>query len=123
MPVPRRRIAALTAVLLLAVAAPAGAQSAGDDQYQDPFAGEQPTQDAGSEPSGGGGGAGGSENSEAPEPAATPAPAPAPEPASAPAPAAAEQLPRTGAHAGLLALAGALLIAGGVALRVRVRVD
>ena len=99
------------AALLCALAAPSAAlaQGAGDEQYQDPFGDEQSQ----------------------PEPTATPAPAPAqpapaqpapaqPAPAPAPAPAQAsqtEQLPRTGADAGWLALAGIVLLAAGIALR------
>jgi LPXTG-motif cell wall-anchored protein len=105
-------------VLILALALPTAAlaQGAGDEQYTDPFAGQQDE-----------------EQPAAPE--ATPAPAPeeaapaAPGPAApAPAPAApssqpssAEQLPYTGADAGLVALGGALLVAAGVALRRRDR--
>jgi LPXTG-motif cell wall-anchored protein len=99
------------AALVVALALPAAAlgQGAGDDQYSDPFGDEQ----------------------EQPAPTATPVPAPAQPPAAAPsqaapaqpaAPAAsAPQLPRTGADAALLALAGIVLLAGGVALRVRLR--
>ena len=111
----------IVAALLCALAAPAAAlaQGAGDEQYQDPFGDEQ------SQP--------------APAPTTAPAPAPAPAPAqapSAPAPTAtpsaaqappaspapapaAVQLPRTGADAGWLALAGAVLLATGLALRRR----
>jgi pyruvate/2-oxoglutarate dehydrogenase complex dihydrolipoamide acyltransferase (E2) component len=120
----------VTALLALAPAgavlpAPASAQSAGDDQYQDPFAGD----DQGQSQGGSGGGGGGSE----PAPAA-PAPAPAaPAPAATPAPAAASgvapaaaapapaQLPYTGLDAGPILLVGAVLLASGVALRLRLR--
>jgi 2-oxoglutarate dehydrogenase E2 component (dihydrolipoamide succinyltransferase) len=103
----------IIAALLCALAAPSAAlaQGAGDEQYQDPF-GEEQSQ---------------SEPTPTPTPApAQPAPAqPAPAqppaaPAQAPAPAQAsqtEQLPRTGADAGWLALAGAVLLAAGIALR------
>jgi LPXTG-motif cell wall-anchored protein len=104
----------MPAVLAAALALPGTAlgQGAGDDQYSDPFGGEQEQQQA------------------TPQPTATPAPAqPAPaQPAPAqPAPEAApsqaqptpQQLPMTGAEAWPAALAGALLLAGGVALRVR----
>ena len=105
--------------LLCAFAAPAAAlaQGAGDEQYQDPF---------------------GEEQSEQPDPApaatATPAPAPAQAPSApaptatpsaaqaapaAPVPAPSGQLPRTGAEAAWLALAGAVLLATGLALRRR----
>jgi LPXTG-motif cell wall-anchored protein len=116
----RRRIAALLAAGLLAAPAPALGQSAGDDQYQDPFAGEdQQEQPAPDTPVDSGGGS---------EPAPAPAePAPASsgqEPAVAPAEsgqAPRGQLPRTGADAGVFLLAGAILLAGGVALRLRLR--
>jgi hypothetical protein len=119
--VPRRRLAALTTALFLAAAAPAGAQGAGDEQYEDPFSGQDEQEQE--------------EPAPAPEPAA-PEAAPAPEPAApeaAPAPAAETadptqpataqpaQLPVTGAETGLVALAGTVLLAGGVALRVRLR--
>jgi LPXTG-motif cell wall-anchored protein len=116
MPVLRRRLAALAAVALLAAPVPALAQSAGDEQYEDPFAGEDQSQSQ-------------------PEPTATPAPAeptpeaPAPDPApdapSTPAaPAATQQqseLPRTGFDAAPLIAAGVLLLGGGIALRLRLR--
>jgi LPXTG-motif cell wall-anchored protein len=107
------QIACLLAAAALALPATAWGQSAGDEQYADPFA-----------PETGQGGDGGSEEQAAPEPAPAPAPPPATatqsQPPAAPAqPAAQQQLPRTGADAGLLALSGTLLLAGGVALRVR----
>jgi hypothetical protein len=122
-----RRAAALVAVLL-ALGAPAAtapvsfAQSAGDDQYEDPFGGqnEEPAQEEQPAPT--------------PEPApAEPAPAePAPAPVepaaeSTPTPAAPEpgaqpaELPRTGLDAGPVLAIGAVLLAGGVVLRLRVR--
>ena len=112
-------VRALLAFAALAVAlfvpAAAHAQAAGDEQYADPF-GEQTEQQA--------------------TPTATPAPAPAqaqatpaqatPAPTAAPVARAAtaaapqaRQLPYTGADAGLLALAGTVLLAAGVALRLR----
>jgi hypothetical protein len=121
MPVPsRRRLAALAAAALLAAPAPALAQSAGDEQYEDPFAGEDQSQSQ-------------------PEPTATPEPAPeqpAPEPeaeqpapesateATPVAPAATQQqseLPRTGLGVAPILAAGALLLGGGIALRMRLR--
>jgi 2-oxoglutarate dehydrogenase E2 component (dihydrolipoamide succinyltransferase) len=118
----RRRLAALAAALLLAAPAPALAQSAGDDQYEDPFAGQ---------------------NEEQPAPAATPAPAepapaePAPAPSepapvepaaeSTPVPVAQEpgaepaELPRTGLDAGPVLAIGTVLLAGGLVLRLRLR--
>jgi LPXTG-motif cell wall-anchored protein len=120
MPSIRRSLAVLTTSLVLAAPGTALAQSAGDDQYQDPFGGDSgasatPTPQApssGSAPS-------------------TPAPAPAP---STPAPSASaaqtvpsatsrSQLPYTGApvDSGLLAALGGVLLAGGLTLRVRLR--
>ena len=95
MPVLRRRLAAVAAAVLLATPASALGQSAGDEQYEDPFAGDDQAQ------------------TQAPEPSATPAPAPAEptepapaapaqesEPAPAPEPGAAPaELPRTGLDA------------------------
>jgi hypothetical protein len=115
----RRRLTVLAAVLALAAAGPAPvpalAQSAGDDQYEDPFAGEDPG-DSQQEP-----------QAPAAEPAApaqsTPAPdsstptAPAAEPASQPQP----ELPRTGLDAAPVLAIGAVLLGGGMALRVRMR--
>lgn len=125
MPVLRRRLAALAAAALLAAPTSALGQSAGDDQYEDPFAGDEqgqtqePAATATPEPA-------------APEPAPTePAPTdPAPvEPAaeSTPAPAPVEpgaqpaELPRTGLDAGPVLAIGVVLLAGGVVLRLRVR--
>jgi len=121
----RRRLAALAAAGLLAAPATALGQSAGDDQYQDPFAGEGQEEPSGPDtPVDDGGG------SQPSEPAAAPEPAPAAtgqEPAvdtgeTAPAPAAeSQELPRTGADAGDVLIAGSVLLAGGVALRLRLR--
>jgi hypothetical protein len=103
-----------TILMLFLLAAPAAwAQSAGDEQYDDPFAGQE---DQGS--------------SAQPAPTATPAPAPAAAPAAqqaAPPQAAptasAAQLPRTGAEALLTALAGVGLVMAGVGLRLRLPAD
>jgi LPXTG-motif cell wall-anchored protein len=114
------RIASFLVAFSLALPAAAYGQSAGDDQYQDPF--------------GGGGGGGGQEQEQPAQPQATPAPAepapaapaepeaaaPAAEPtAAAAAPSSQEQLPNTGLETGLVAAAGALLIGAGVTLRAR----
>ena len=101
------------AAAALCAPATAAAQSAGDDQYQDPVAGEDQGQ------SGGGSG----EPAPAAQAPATPAAPAAPE---AGTPAAqgggsGSELPYTGADAGLLMLAGTLLLASGTALRVRLR--
>ena len=103
-----------TILMLFLLAAPAAwAQSAGDEQYDDPFAGQE---DQGS--------------SAQPAPTATPAPAPAAAPAAqqAAAPqaaptASAAQLPRTGAETLLTALAGVGLVMAGVGLRLRLPAD
>jgi LPXTG-motif cell wall-anchored protein len=107
-----RRLATMLAALVLSLAAPAAAlaQGAGDDQYSDPFGSGQ-NDDSGEE--------------QQPEPEPEPA---APEPAPTPAatasqqePAGQKQLPYTGADEGLVALAGVVMLAGGIALRLRVR--
>jgi LPXTG-motif cell wall-anchored protein len=113
------RLATLLAALLLALTVPAAAlgQGAGDDQYTDPFGSGQ--NDSGDEPA---------QDPDTPtssddEPSA--APAPAPTASAAPGQESSGggqgQLPYTGSDAGLLALSGALLLTGGVALRVRLR--
>jgi hypothetical protein len=112
---PRHRIACLVAALALAAPQAAFAQGAGDEQYQDPFAGDDQEQ-------------------------ATPTPTPAPdtpvssdsaqEPTAQSTPTAStaqaqpgeEQLPRTGNDPFLPAVAGFWLLLGGVALRAKVRV-
>jgi LPXTG-motif cell wall-anchored protein len=115
MPAARRRVALVALVLAGTMPSTALAQTAGDEQYQDPFGGEAesppPAQPAPAEPA-----------------PAAPAPVPdAPGPATPatgtamPAAAAPAQLPYTGADAGMVALAGGLLLAGGVTLRVRLR--
>jgi hypothetical protein len=105
----RRIVALLLAVSLLALPTAAMAQSAGDEQYSDPFGQTD-------EPNG-------SQDNPAPEPE----PAPAPATPAAPAEqavtsqeAAAPTLPATGLPAFLLASAGAMLLASGAALRRRV---
>jgi hypothetical protein len=116
-----RAVAALTLVLaLLAASGTALAQSAGDEQYVDPFQGgqgggqaqqpepaPQPEQPAAPAPEGGA--VGGQATT---EPAPTPDPAPA-----EPAPTAAPTLPRTGLPAALLAAAGYALLLAGIAIR------
>ena len=95
-----RRSLAVAGTVLALLPAAAAAQSAGDDQYADPF-GDQDQQ---------------SEQ-------ATPAPAAAAAPAASNAPAQAAQLPRTGWDAGLPGVLGLVLMSAGVALRARVRRD
>jgi hypothetical protein len=107
----RRLVTMLIAAFLLALPAGALAQSAGDEQYADPF--EQPQQ----EPSG---------SQEEPVPAPEPAPAPAESSQTAAAPQAeveatgSQTLPATGLPVALLAGAGGLLLFGGTMLRRRV---
>ena len=115
-----RRIVSLTAALLvLGVPGAALAQTPGDDQYTDPFGGDNQEQPS-------------SPSQDDPEPTVTPdatpeAVAPPAEPAQAPtantsqttSPAA--QLPRTGGEPLPFAVAGFWLVLGGVALRARVR--
>jgi len=107
----RRLVTLVLAAFLLALPAGAVAQSAGDEQYADPF--EQPQEPSGSQE----------------QPAQAPAePAPAPAPSADTAGAAQTQvvqqtdaatLPATGLPVGLLAGTGALLLAGGTTLRRR----
>jgi hypothetical protein len=117
----RRIVSLIAAVLVLATPGAALAQTPGDDQYTDPFGGdnqEQPSSPSQDQPD---------------EAAPTPEPQPettAPAPAATPAPAAnasqtttdpAAQLPRTGGDPLPFAVAGFWLVLGGVALRARVR--
>jgi LPXTG-motif cell wall-anchored protein len=107
-----RRSISVAAVLLALLPAGAAAQSAGDEQYQDPFA-DDPGQEAPAAPP-----------ASTPAPAAPAAPAPtaaAPATAAGAPQASAAQLPRTGGEAWLLALAGLALMSAGVALRVHAR--
>jgi len=102
------------AVMLALLPASAAAQSAGDEQYEDPFGEEQSQATPTATPA----------PAQPAEPAqsapAQPAPAqPAPAPAAAPAQAA--QLPRTGSDAALPGVLGLILLAAGVALRAHVR--
>jgi LPXTG-motif cell wall-anchored protein len=112
--------ALLASLAAATVAAPAGfAQSAGDEQYVDPFQGEQ----------GSGGGGGGSGDSGDPSTGTeTPAPAPPSDTSGVTTPAesgsevpssAAPVLPRTGLPVLAAFGAGALLLSGGFVLRRR----
>ena len=105
----RRIVALFLAVSLLALPSAAMAQSAGDEQYADPFGQTE-------EPSG-------SQGEPAPEPDAAPAPAAPAAPAEQAVTSqetAAPTLPATGLPAHLLASAGAILLGSGAALRRRV---
>ena len=113
------RTACLLAAVALALPGAAWGQSAGDEQYEDPFAPESGQTDEGGNDTGssGGGSSGGGG-------AVQPAPSEQPEAVTAPpatTSAAGQELASTGAGTGLLALGGAVLLAGGVALRVMLR--
>ena len=128
----RTRLAALLVALALLAPASAFGQSAGDEQYADPFGdGQGQSNDQGSSSdqsstSDQGSSSGGTTTAQA-APTATPAPATSAPATSAPtattaqaAPATAE-LPRTGGDPITPAVAGFWMLLGGVALRVRVR--
>jgi hypothetical protein len=107
----RRLVTLLAALSLLAFPAAALAQSAGDEQYEDPFGEvEEPN---------------GSQGEPAPEPEPEPAPAQNDDSLGTSEPEVTEQsaaptLPATGLPAALLAGTGALLFAAGTTLRRRV---
>jgi hypothetical protein len=114
----RSRLAALVAALALAAPASAFAQSAGDEQYQDPFGGD----DSGQSGSGDQGSSSGDSGTTTAQAAPTAAPTTAsPSATTAQAAPAAQQLPRTGGDPITPAVAGFWLLLGGVALRARVR--
>jgi hypothetical protein len=111
----RRLLTLLVTLSLLALPSAALAQSAGDEQYADPFG--QVDEPSGSQGEG--------EPAPAPEPTPAPAPAPSDEVAGATQTDVVQQtdaptLPATGLPAGLLAGTGALLLAAGSTLRRRV---
>jgi polygalacturonase len=114
-----RRVAALAAALALLAPATAFAQSAGDEQYQDPFGGDEQEQSQEPDTSTSSGDDQGTTTTQAPAPTSAPEATTA---QAAPA-AAAAQLPRTGGDVVLPAVAGFWLLLGGVALRARVRLD
>jgi hypothetical protein len=119
----RSRLAALLVALALLAPASAFAQSAGDEQYADPFGdGQSQSGSQGSSNDQGSSSGGGTTTAQA-APTATPAPAQAPAPTATTAQAApaAPQLPRTGGDPITPAVAGFWLLLGGVALRARVR--
>jgi LPXTG-motif cell wall-anchored protein len=108
----RRLTAVVATSLVLGAPSLAAAQSVGDEQYRDPFAGEeQPQNDTGG---------GGGESTPAPAPAPAPAPtgtAPTESTSAEPIATVAGTLPRTGAESVWIAAIGALLIAAGAGLR------
>jgi hypothetical protein len=110
----RKLISVVLALFVVAAPAAAWADGAGDEQYQDPLTAPATPKKAkkkvASAPV-----ASAPTTSSAPASSAAPAEAtPAPS-----APAAANELPRTGAPAGLICLSGATLILAGTALRRR----
>ncbi len=114
---PTRRFAAPIAALILALTPTAAyAQSAGDDQYTDPFGDEQSQSSGGSGSSGSGGS--GTAPSTSSGSAAQAAPSAA-APATAAASAESGVLPRTGLDAGVVAAIGAGLLGMGLVLRRR----
>ena len=99
-------------MLLAVLPASAFGQSAGDEQYADPFGDDQQqSQEATPTPA----------PAQAQAPAAPAAAAPAAPAAAAAAPAQAAQLPRTGWDAAMPGTLGLIFLAAGVALRARVR--
>ena len=115
------------ALAAVGVAAPAAAlaQSAGDDQYVDPFQNDNGSGNGGGDNSGSQGGGGGGEPTTDPAPTEIPeATAQDPAPTEPVAPSATtasdgEALPRTGLPALALAAIGTFLLGGGAALRRR----
>ena len=98
--------------MLALVPAAASAQSAGDEQYEDPFGDEQPQSQATPAPT----------QAPAAEPSQSEAaPAPAAPELSADMPPAPAPLPRTGGDAWLPGLLGLVLLSAGVALRAHAR--
>jgi hypothetical protein len=116
------------ALAAVAVAAPAAAlaQSAGDDQYVDPFQNDNGSGNGGGDNSGSQGGGGGGEVTTDPAPSTEIPEATAQDPVptepvtpSATAASDGEALPRTGLPALALAAIGTFLLGGGAALRRR----
>ena len=111
----RQAIAAVLALGALALPAPAFGQGAGDEQYRDPFAGQQPEDGPSQQPQQDG--ATGSTGQPAADPAAAAQTADPAEATQAQVQSGAE-LPRTGSEAVFLLLAyGWALLIGGAALR------
>jgi hypothetical protein len=117
---PRSRLAALLAALALLAPASAFAQSAGDEQYQDPFGGDDQQQSSSGD-QGSSSGSAGTTAQATPTPAPVPTAAPTATAAQQSVPAAVQQLPRTGGDPVTPAVAGFWLVLGGVALRARLR--
>jgi hypothetical protein len=114
----RSRLVALLAALALLAPASALAQSAGDNQYQDPFGGDDQQQSSGDQ--GSSSGSAGTIVQAAPTPAPTAAPV---APTAQQTTTVAQRLPRTGGDPITPAVAGFWLLLGGVALRARLRLN
>ncbi len=113
----RGTLLALVCALLLALPANALAQSAGDNQYQDPFAGQ--TQGGGNSGGGnsGGGNSGGGNTQASPQTAQAAPASPSGTSSQAQTPAQGAALPRTGFPMALPLAYGLVLLLGGAALR------
>ena len=113
-----KRLAASFLCLLVLAATPTAAlgQSAGDDQYADPFAGEEQPQSTPGSSQGNGDRIAGQTGSGAGSPAASSPPA-AQTAATPTTSGSSSSLPRTGFPAGFVALLGAFALAGGLMLR------
>jgi hypothetical protein len=112
----RGTLFALVCVLLLGLPGNALAQSAGDNQYQDPFAGQSPSSSQPKQAPSGGGGGGGNAGASAGTTAQA-APADPSATASQSQQQAGATLPRTGFNATLPLVYGLVLLLSGVALR------
>jgi hypothetical protein len=111
----RRSIPALACALALALPSAALAQSAGDNQYQDPFSGQSPSSSQPKAPSGGGG-----SSQVSPQVQSSPSTAAAATPSQSGQSAQAAQgqtLPRTGFPVFLPLAYGLVLLLSGAALR------
>jgi hypothetical protein len=123
----RTPVLLIVVLALIALSAPtaAVAQSAGDEQYVDPFQNEQGQAggDQGNSGAGGGQDGSGGGDTSAPAPATTPAPAEVPEGSAEGAvtqnPATGPTLPRTGLGVVAQVVAGGFLLLSGVTLRRR----
>jgi LPXTG-motif cell wall-anchored protein len=110
----RALLVSLAAAALIAAVPAAGlAQDAGSNQYQDPLAGEPGAGNGNGNSNGGGGGGGG--NGDAPS-AGTQGVQPGSDTTAAQT-SSRDQLPATGSDTWLLALAGVMLLGGGLGLR------
>ena len=106
----RRGSAVLGVLLALSAPAPALAQSVGDEQYRDPFAGQDESPPAD-------GDQGGPAPAPAPVPAPTTTAAPTETAAGEPIATTADTLPRTGTEPAWVLAVGLLLVAAGAAVR------